>query len=439
MDKIEAKLAFDLGNQFYGEGKLEEAISYYTKALELFQRMDDKQKEGDILLEIGDIQVELDDLDNAYESYELSLILYNQINDYIGTGYSLSGLGIIVERYKNYEEARNYYEQAIRMSQKANDYGRAGIVSNLIANTYEMQDALEDALIDYKTSLKLFDRVKDHSREAEIHEAMNKIEKRRSKNKSTKKDLFILIGYLFAIGFAEITTAYLSVEAGLIVEVAIILALLAQSSVAESYNFSNLLRSMMVLPMIRIIGLTLPIMQVPALYWFPIIAIPLFAASYTLMREQRLNRKKVGLILGNIPVQLLIALSGFALGFIEFLILKPQPLISTFSFVPLISAVIILTISTGFAEELLFRGILQKNAENVFGSVFGLLYASLLFTCLHIGWHSFIDLIFVFGVAMFYGIVFQKTRSIFGVTLSHGISNSMLFLVMPFVVFNLPF
>jgi membrane protease YdiL (CAAX protease family) len=157
------------------------------------------------------------------------------------------------------------------------------------------------------------------------------------------------------------------------------------------------------------------------------------------MRNQRLNREKVGLILGNIPVQLLIALTGLALGFIEFLILKPQPLISTFSMIPLLVAIVILIISTGFAEELLFRGILQRNAENVVGKAFGLLYTSLLFTCLHIGWHSFLDLIFVFIVAMFYGYMFQKTRSIVGITLSHGLSNSVLFLVMPFVVFNLPF
>jgi membrane protease YdiL (CAAX protease family) len=189
---------------------------------------------------------------------------------------------------------------------------------------------------------------------------------------------------------------------------------------------------MMVLPMIRIVGLSLPIMQVPHIYWFPLISIPLFAASYTLIRNQRLDRKKIGLILGNIPLQLLIALSGLVLGFIEFLILKPEPLIPTFSILPFIAAAIILLISTGFAEELLFRGILQRNAENVFGNIFGLLYASLLFTSLHIGWHSFMDLVFVFGVAMFYGYMFQKTRSLFGITLSHGLSNSVLFLIMPF-------
>jgi len=62
----------------------------------------------------------------------------------------------------------------------------------------------------------------------------------------------------------------------------------------------------------------------------------------------------------------------------------------------------------------------------------GLLYTSLLFTALHIGWNSFYDLIFVFSVALFYGYTFQKTRSIVGVTLSHGISNTFLFLIIPF-------
>ncbi len=439
MDRIEAKLAFDLGTKHYGEGKLEDALSYYNKALKIFQKLNDNQKEANILLEIGDIEVELGNFDDAHKNYEKSLVLFNEINDVIGAGYSLAGMGIIVERHKKYEESRDYYEKAMKMFQKAKDYQRAGITSNLIANTYEMQDALEDALIDYKRSLELFDKVKDHSREAEIYEAMDKIEKKRSKFKSSKKDLLVLVGYLVALIVAELLTTYVNMKAGLVAEVTILGALLVHSSFIESYNYSNLLRSMMVLPMIRIIGLTLPIMQVPALYWFPIIAIPLFAASYVLIKNQRLNKEKVGLKLGDIRVQGLIALSGLVLGFTEYLILKPEPLISTFSLVPIVMGFVILTISTGLAEELLFRGILQRNAENVFGKFFGLLYASLLFTALHIGWHSFLDLAFVFAVAIFYGYVFQKTRSIVGITISHGLSNSILFLVMPFVVFNLSF
>jgi uncharacterized protein len=160
--------------------------------------------------------------------------------------------------------------------------------------------------------------------------------------------------------------------------------------------------------------------------------VPLFAAVYTIMKNQGLTRQHIGLIWGNKKVQFLIALTGIFLGTIEYIILQPKPLIAVLDPINLITATIILIISTGLAEELLFRGIIQKNAENVFGIFLGLLYTSILFTALHIGWNNLYDLIFVFLVAMFYGYAFQKTRSIVGVTLSHGISNSFLFLIVPF-------
>ena len=433
MDKMDAKMAFDLGNNSYSHGKLEEAISYYKKAVSLFNEKNDPRREADALLGIGDSYISLNEPGEAQTYYKFSLALYNAASDVTGQGYALTGLGIAFEGYKDYEKAREYYEESIKKFQKVGDYKRAGLVSNLIANTFELQDAFEDAVMDYKRSLELFEKVKDSEREARVKSAMKNIEPKRYSVRSSKKEIVALILYFIAIAAAEISVTYVNMQMGLILEMVILFALLIHSSLHESYNFSTLLRSMMALPMIRIIGLSIPIMQIKPLYWFPIIAIPLFAASYTLIRAQNLTRKKIGLVLGNIPLQLIIALSGVILGFTEYLILKPAPLISTLSVETVLFGAVILTISTGFAEELLFRGILQKNAENVFGKVFGLLYASILFTALHVGWQSSLDLIFVFGVAMFYGYAFQKTRSLLGVTLSHGISNSFLFLIMPFI------
>ena len=433
MDKMDAKMAFDLGNTSYAQGRLEEAISYYKKAVNLFKNTNDPRKEADALLGIGDSYISLNKPKEAQKYYNSSLNLYNTADDITGEGYALTGLGIVFERYKDYEEAREYYEKSIKKFQKSSDYKRAGMVSNLIANTFELQDAFEDAVMDYKRSLELFEKVKDREREARVKDAMRDIESKRYSVISSKKDIAALIVYFIAISAAEISVTYVNMQMGLILEMVILFALLIHSSLHESYNFSTLLRSMMALPMIRIIGLSIPIMQIQPLYWFPIIAIPLFAASFTLIRAQKLTRKKIGLVLGNIPLQLTIALSGVLLGFTEYLILKPAPLISTLSVETVLFGAVILTISTGFAEELLFRGILQKNAENVFGKVFGLLYASILFTALHVGWQSGLDLAFVFSVALFYGYAFQKTRSLLGVTLSHGISNSFLFLIMPFI------
>lgn len=433
MDKTDAKGALELGSSFYNHGKLEEAVLYYKKALYLFEMTNDLKKEADTLLEIGDLYLELDNLEEARKHYKYALNCYSEVKDRKGEGYSLTGLGIIFEKYGDYEETRDYYEKAIRKFKKVKDFKRAGLVSNLVANTFKQQNAIEDAVIDYKCSLELFKKVKDYKREVRVKQKMTNLESMRSKVKSSKKEILALIIYFIIISIAEVLVAYNNIELGLILEFIILFALLVTSSISESYNFSNLLRAMMILPLIRILRLALPVTQANLLYLFFIISVLLFITSVTIIKVQKFNRKKVGLVLGNIPVQLIIALSGFLLGFIEYLILMPQPLIPSFTLERVLLASIVLVISTGFAEELLFRGILQKNAENVLGNIYGVIYASLLFMVFHIGWYSSLDVLFVFGVSMFYGYIFQKTRSLLGITLSHGICNSVLYLVMPFV------
>lgn len=253
--------------------------------------------------------------------------------------------------------------------------------------------------------------------------------------RSLTKPILIIIFYLGLITLSELLTTYHDIRLGLILSSLIIFLLLLHSSmIHEDLIFSNVLRSMMILPMIRIIGLTVPLAQIEPLYWFIIISVPLFAATITFVKIQNITREDLGLVKGNIPVQLAIVASGFVLGFIEYEVLTPAPLIPRFDLLMVIYASIILIIGTGLAEELLFRGVLQQNMEKMLGPLFAILLTSLLFTSLHIGWQSILDLLFVFGVSLFYGYAFYKTRCLWGVTLSHGINNTMLFVVMPFII-----
>jgi len=357
---------------------------------------------------------------------------YHEVNDGVGEGYALTGIGLILEKLGRFVDARGYYTDAVKKFDEIDDQERKASIISLLGGTYESQGAWEDAIIEYKSSSTIFGRIGEHEREDRMNNLIHDNTFKRSKTKTTRNEKIVAVLYLLSLIVAELSVTYFNKEVGLVLETLILFALLLNSSLNVSYNFSVLLRSMMILPMIRIIGLTLPLMQVPTLYWFPIVAIPLFAAVYTIMKIQGLTRKHVGLVWGNKKVQLLVGLTGIFLGTIEYTILQPKPLISVLNPVTLISASIILIISTGFAEELLFRGIIQKNAENVFGTIAGLLYTALLFTALHIGWNSFNDLIFVFSVALFYGYSFMKTRSIVGITFSHGISNVLLFLIIPF-------
>ncbi len=419
-----------LADNFYGQKNYQNAVKYYQNALKCLKN-DDETRQADLYLKLGNLHSDMEEYDTAQDNYTKSSRLYSKIKDHAGKGYCLTGLGIIQSKNENFEEARSYYTKALKSFKKTGDAEREGIILSLSANTFESQGAWEYALETYKRSYQKFEESgsREHGSFSQIKQ---KIDEERSHASISRKEILTLVVYLLALTVAEVMVAHFNLEIGLTLETVILAALLIHSSLTTSYNFSMLMRSMMALPIIRIIGLSIPLMQIDALYWFPIISIPLFAASFTIMRSQGLSLNDVGFIWGNIPMQIAIAVTGIFLGIIEYFILQPKPLIGTFNLENLLFASIILFISTGLAEEMLFRGIIQKNAINFFGVIYGLLYTALLFTALHIGWNSIEDLIFVFLVAIFYGYAFYKTKSLFGVTLSHGISNTFLFVIIPF-------
>ncbi|MDP3035859.1 MAG: tetratricopeptide repeat protein [Methanobacteriaceae archaeon] len=435
MARRKAQRELEKGIDLSDEGNFLDALQHMQQALEIFSDAGNAEKTADTLLEMGKTYCQMGENDFAQESYYNALELYKDTEDLIGEGYAYVGMAEIQEKRNRYDESRNTYHKAIKIFKKAGDSEKEAKVVSHLASTLEAQGAYHDAIYEHERSIEISKNEKNLAGELYNYGRILKLENKIKTNRPSNSQFLILIGYLGLLILGEVVTTYSNKEIGLIIHFSVLVALLVQSSFTKSYTYATLLRSMMVLPIIRIIGLTMPLMNIPTLYLFPIIAVPLFASSIALMKIQGINRKRVGLIKGNLKVQLIIALTGPFLGFIEYNILNPLPLIHTFDVTNLLFGAIILTISTGLAEELLFRGIIQKNSEDVLGIGMGLLYTSLLFTSLHIGWNSIQDLVFVFCVAMFYGFAFQKTRSLLGITLSHGISNSVLFLVMPFLIF----
>jgi CAAX protease family protein len=75
--------------------------------------------------------------------------------------------------------------------------------------------------------------------------------------------------------------------------------------------------------------------------------------------------------------------------------------------------------------------VIQHSAEAAIGQ-WGWVYVAVLFSIMHIGYLSIWDFLFVLAVGLYFGIAVDKTRSILGVTLSHGIANVVLYLIAPF-------
>lgn len=252
----------------------------------------------------------------------------------------------------------------------------------------------------------------------------------------TRRQAYVItFVYLAIITTAEIITAYFDPELGVIIHCILMFILFGHAAFIYPSNkdMANLLMSIGIAPLIRIISLTTPLSSFSYIYWFLVLSIPLFSGILVLRAIQNLNEEAMGLVLNmrKLHWEILIILIGFPLGILEYIILEPESIINELTLQSLIAPVLIMIICTGLIEEMIFRGLIQYNAIRVFGTWVGILLTSVIFGFLHTGNLNMISVVFATGVGFIYSLVRLRTGSIFGISLSHGILNCMLFLVLP--------
>lgn len=251
----------------------------------------------------------------------------------------------------------------------------------------------------------------------------------------------VLAAYLAAITLAEVIITFYPLPTGaivgIIIHMAIVASLLSQASVIyrTDEGFSRFLVAMVLVPMVRIFSLSLPLTGLQILQALAIISIPLLAAPFAVMQVLGLTPRALGLALGDRRFMLLqasLALTGLPLGAIEYFILRPGPSwLPTATILSFVLGATVVIVASGLTEELIFRGILLGEGERLVGSSAALVYVTLLFMVMHIGFASVVDLIFVFLVGLSFGIAVQMTKNLVGVTFAHGLANVVLYLVMP--------
>jgi membrane protease YdiL (CAAX protease family) len=245
----------------------------------------------------------------------------------------------------------------------------------------------------------------------------------------------IALGYLLALTLAEAITVLVNPRAGMMLHGSILLIVVLLAALSLGRVEFRFLVPLVLPPLIRLLSLSLPLANFPFIYWYAVIGIPLFMATFLTARATGLTAGMIGLRISwrELPIQLLIGLSGLLFGFIEYLILRPEPILSEPSWEVVLLTVLILLVFTGFLEELIFRGVMQASAIQELGQV-GIIFVALVFSVLHFGYHSVLDLIFVLAVAIYFGILAQRFRTLLGVSLAHGLINISIYLIFPYLL-----
>lgn len=247
------------------------------------------------------------------------------------------------------------------------------------------------------------------------------------------KNFGIALAYLAGLAIAEILTTLARPQIGLILHGVLLLVLILHAALFSQRAQQRFLMTLTLVPLIRLLSLSIPLLNFPPIYWYAVIGIPLLLAVFLVLRMTGFKASVIGMNVHALPWQLVVGMCGFGFGYLEYIILRPAPLIKALTWQQIWLPALILLVFTGFLEEIIFRGLVQRGAAGMLGR-YGLIYVSVVFAVLHFGYRSILDVIFVFLVALFFGMVVARTGSLLGVTLAHGLTNIALYLIIPFLI-----
>ncbi|MFQ5885297.1 MAG: lysostaphin resistance A-like protein [Thermoplasmata archaeon] len=254
-----------------------------------------------------------------------------------------------------------------------------------------------------------------------------------------RQDLLLAFAFLALVILAEVALMFGSFSAGLVIHILTLFCLISVASIVYSWTpeLSRLLVALTLVPLIRIFSLSTPYWPfADTLVWLAVISVPMLAAAVATIYVQKLKRSDYGFVLGplkHLPIQAGIVLLGIPLGLLEYFILRPDAWISDAALGTVIFGALAIILGTGVAEELIFRGIILYDSSTVMGWPRSIVYVSLLFAAMHVGFLSVVDLLFVFLVGLFFAYSVYKTRTLVGVIGCHSLLNIVLYLAAPFI------
>ncbi|MCL7413484.1 MAG: CPBP family intramembrane metalloprotease [ANME-2 cluster archaeon] len=192
------------------------------------------------------------------------------------------------------------------------------------------------------------------------------------------------------------------------------------------------LQALMLLPLLRLVNISMPVFYEMTLYSYIFIYAPLLIPVYLVAVHQKYTAAQLGLTRGNlkviIPVSIIIALA-IAEG--EYYIIRPGYLIPDLSFWNMLKLSLVMILFIGLVEELIFRSIVQTRLEETYGLFYGLMITSLMFGIMHSGYGTVYEMMFTSLAGLVVGYLFQVTRNLPLIALTHGMVNVFLFGVIP--------
>ena len=237
-----------------------------------------------------------------------------------------------------------------------------------------------------------------------------------------------------AIIFAELLIFGGRLNEAAVVYTFLLLAFSFSASVAKQQEVRKISQAFLLLPVFRLVNLSIPIFLKINLYSFVFIYASLAMSAIIAASHQNVAYEAKKDTLRRIWIYIPLAvIAALVFAEAEYMLIGVKPLIPDLSQINLLELAVIMIFVVGLVEELIFRVILQTRLEEFLGPAAGILLASLLFGVMHSGYGTPYEMGFTFLVGCFLGYCFYKTRSLPLVIMINGLTNVFLFGVIPYL------
>ncbi len=149
------------------EGQIENAITLYKQAVELFERIDDIQSKATTLHNLAVLHTAQGEIEEAIALYQQSLVIKERIGNVQGKAATLAMLGQLLAAQGDSDTALNYLQQSLEILERLQSPDAETVRQALAGVQYELagikanQGQIEEAIALYEQSLELSKSIGD--------------------------------------------------------------------------------------------------------------------------------------------------------------------------------------------------------------------------------------------------------------------------------------
>ncbi|WP_232308616.1 CPBP family intramembrane glutamic endopeptidase [Methanosarcina lacustris] len=246
------------------------------------------------------------------------------------------------------------------------------------------------------------------------------------------KKLFSAGAPVIAIAFAELLIFSGRIKEAAVTYTLLLVILSLSITVSKKLEIRKIHQALILLPILRLVNLSMPTFFESNLYSFVFIYAPMTIPATIISIHQKIPGEWTVDLLQKMWIYLPFSiLAGLIFAEAEYSIIRTNPLIPDLSPVNLLLLTIIMIFVVGLIEEFIFRGIIQTRLEEFLGPAGGILLASLLFGLMHSSYGTPYEMAYTFLAGGTLGYLFYRTKSLSLVVMIHGFINIFLFGLIP--------